>query len=105
VDKTEKVTVWPGIMPGHCLKGDYMTHKEKPSSQEGLPAAAQIGRFRQQRWYHAAHEASHAVIGIANGLKPKQMTVGNDPLGTQGGTDFSRALSLRIGCGERISQT
>ena len=60
------------------------------------------------RSYHAIHEASHAVIGIASRLKPRQMTIGNDPLGTQGGTDFSRALTrdrrrfLLIAVGGRV---
>ncbi len=56
-------------------------------------AGPRFRRGRSPKWYHAVHEASHAVLGIASRLQPKQITIGHDPLGTRGGIDFSRALS------------
>jgi hypothetical protein len=43
---------------------------------------------RKTRRYHAIHEAGHAVVGRALGLRPKKLLVGRTSTGTDGSTEF-----------------
>lgn len=51
-------------------------------------------RIRDRR-YHALHETSHGVVGIAKGLTVKEMKVGKTSTGTNGSTSFCNRRALR----------
>jgi hypothetical protein len=56
-----------------------------------------LARMLEGCWddrYHAIHEASHAVVALRSGLKPKRLRLGRAADGTSGGVEFHSSKAL-----------